>query len=74
MDSALSKLQQIGEGAVHNVAYKISKVLKYKIPLTDISPCNHISNCTTYFGRICGHYKVLFLQKYCFPLSMSTLK
>jgi len=31
VDSALSKLQQIGEGAVHNVAYKISKVLKYEI-------------------------------------------
>jgi len=74
VDSALSKLQQIGEGAVRNVAYKISKVFKYEIPLSDISPCNHISNCTTYFGRISGHSKELFLQKYCFPLSMSTLK
>jgi len=63
VDSALSKLQQTGEGAVHNVAYKISKVFKYKIPLSDISPCNHISNCTTCFGPISGPYKVLFLQK-----------
>jgi len=30
VDGELSKLQQIGVGAVHNVAYKISKVLNIK--------------------------------------------
>ena len=44
VDWVLDWLQQIGEGAVHNVGHKITKGLKYKIPLPQMNLCNFIYN------------------------------
>jgi hypothetical protein len=73
MEFVLDELQHTVEGEVHNVAHKITKGIKYKVCLSQISLYNLISNYTKCFGHIFCHHKVLFLEKYyCCSLNMST--